>query len=161
MSSALNNFSESDANIPDGSPFQIHLVVSEWNLEITQSLFNGAKKTLIDKGVDPKNIKLYMVPGSFELIHGSKKAQEENPNAVIAIGSVIQGETKHFEFICNSVAQGIKDLNINSEVPVIFCVLTDDNLNQAKERSGGKFGNKGEEAAIAAIKMANFHSKQA
>jgi 6,7-dimethyl-8-ribityllumazine synthase len=102
-----------------------------------------------------------MVPGSFELIHGSKKAQEENPNAVIAIGSVIQGETKHFEFICNSVAQGIKDLNINSKVPVIFCVLTDDNLNQAKERSGGKFGNKGEEAAIAAIKMANFHSKQA
>jgi 6,7-dimethyl-8-ribityllumazine synthase len=161
MSSLLNNISGSDANTPDGSPFRIHMVVSEWNLDITQSLFNGAKKTLIDKGVKLKNIKLSMVPGSFELIHGSKKAQEENPNAVIAIGSIIQGETKHFEFICNSVAQGIKDLNINSNVPVIFCVLTDDNLNQAKERSGGKFGNKGEDAAIAAIKMANFHLKQA
>ncbi len=161
MASALNKFSKHDANnVPNGSPYHIHLVVSEWNSTITSSLLDAARRTLIDEGVNPENIKLSMVPGSFELIYGAKKAQEQNPDAVIAIGSVIQGETKHFEFICNSVAQGIKDLNIHYNVPVIFCVLTDDNLNQAQDRSGGKHGNKGVEAAIAALKMANFHSKQ-
>lgn len=162
MASALNNLSEYDANnIPDGNKFHIHLVVSEWNQAITFSLAEGAKKTLIDEGVNPKHIKLSKVPGSYELIYGAKKAQEQKPDAVIVIGSVIKGETKHFEFICHSVAQGIKDLNILNDVPVIFCVLTDDNINQAKDRSGGKHGNKGVEAAIAALQMANLHSKQA
>ena len=161
MASALNNLSEYDANnIPDGSKFHIHLVVSEWNHDITFSLAEGAKKTLIDAGVNQKNMKLSKVPGSYELIYGAKKAQEQKPDAVIVIGSVIKGETKHFEFICHSVAQGIKDLNVHNDVPVIFCVLTDDNLSQAKDRSGGKHGNKGVEAAIAALKMANFHLKQ-
>jgi 6,7-dimethyl-8-ribityllumazine synthase len=161
MSSALNNLSEYDANnIPDGSKFHIHLVVSEWNQAITLSLAEAAKKTLIDEGVNPKHIKWSRVPGSYELIYGAKKAQEQKPDAVIVIGSVIKGETKHFEFICHSVAQGIKDLNVYNDVPVIFCVLTDDNLSQAKDRSGGKYGNKGVEAAIAALKMANFHFKQ-
>ena len=94
------------------------------------------------------------VPGSFELIHGCKKMQQQNVDAVIAIGSVIQGETKHFDFVCQGVAQGIKDLNVIHDIPVIFCVLTDNNMQQAIERSGGKHGNKGTEAAIAAIKMA-------
>jgi len=94
------------------------------------------------------------VPGSFELIYGAKKAQSQNPDAVIAIGSVIQGETRHFEFICQAVAQGIKDLNVQADVPVVFCVLTDDTLEQAQARSGGIHGNKGVEAAIAALQMA-------
>jgi len=88
------------------------------------------------------------------LIYGAKKAQEKKPDAVIAIGSVIQGETPHFDFICQGVAQGIKDLNVQSQVPVIFCVLTDNTLEQAQARSGGKHGNKGKEAAVAALKMA-------
>ena len=103
-----------------------------------------------------ENIIVWDVPGSFELIYGSKKAQKNNPNAVIAIGSIIQGETKHFEYVCQAVAHGIKDLNINSDVPVIFCVLTDSNIEQAKARSGGKHGNKGYEAAFAALKMAEL-----
>ena len=104
-----------------------------------------------------ENIIVWDVPGSFELIYGSKKAQKNNPNAVIAIGSIIKGETKHFEYVCQAVAHGIKDLNINSDVPVIFCVLTDSNIEQAKARSGGKHGNKGNEAAIAALKMAELN----
>jgi len=93
------------------------------------------------------------VPGSFELIYGAKKAQTYNPDAVIVIGSVIQGQTKHFDFVCQAVSQGIKDLNIQSEVPVVFCVLTDNTLEQAQDRSGGKHGNKGVEAAVAALQM--------
>ena len=99
------------------------------------------------------NIKVWDVPGSFELIYGAKKAQTYNPDAVIVIGSVIQGQTKHFDFVCQAVSQGIKDLNIQSEVPVVFCVLTDNTLEQAQDRSGGKHGNKGVEAAVAALQM--------
>ena len=99
------------------------------------------------------------VQGSFELIYGAKHAQSKGFDAVIVIGSVIQGETKHFDFVCEGVAQGIKDLNIQSTIPVIFCVLTDNNLQQAIDRSGGKHGNKGIEAAVAALKMAQL-SKQ-
>ena len=102
MASVLYNLSEYDANnIPDGSKFHIHLVVSEWNHDITFSLAEGAKKTLIDAGVNQKNINLSKVPGSYELIYGAKKAQEQKPDAVIVIGSVMKGETKHFTFICN------------------------------------------------------------
>ena len=108
MASALNNLSEYDANnIPDGSKFHIHLIVSEWYHDITFSLAEGAKKTLIDAGVNQKNIKLSKVPGSYELIYGAKKAQEQKPDAVIVIGSVIKGETKHFEFICHSSTSSI------------------------------------------------------
>ena len=96
------------------------------------------------------------MPGSFELVYGAKKMQQQFVDAVIAIGSVIQGETKHFDFVCEGVTQGIKDLNILHDVPVIFCVLTDNTMQQAIERSGGKHGNKGTEAAIAAIKMAQL-----
>jgi len=155
MASSQKNLSHYDSqNVPDGSDFSFALVVSDWNKEVTEALFQGALKTLQKHRVKNSQIKRMNVPGSFELIYGAKKAQEGNPDVVIAIGSVIQGATKHFDFICHAVANGVKDLNIQSEVPVIFCVLTDNSLDQAQERSGGKHGNKGVEAAIAALQMA-------
>ena len=157
MATANKNLSDYDkASIPNASKFRFGIVISEWNSNITEGLFKGAYDTLIDNGVLPNNIIRWDVPGSFELIYGSKKMQEQMVNAVIAIGSVIQGETKHFDYVCEAVSQGIKDLNVNRETPVIFCVLTDNNMQQAIERSGGKHGNKGTEAAIAAIKMAEL-----
>jgi len=158
---ATANLSAYDLNsVPDGSPFTIHLVVSQWNKEITTPLSEGAIETLKKHGVRVENIKLWEVPGSFELIYGAKKAQSLNPDAVIAVGSVIKGETMHFDFVCQAVSQGIKDLNVASEVPVIFCVLTDDTIQQAKDRSGGKHGNKGTEAAVAALQMSQLRAAQ-
>lgn len=157
MATANKNLSDYDkSSIPNANKFRFGIVVSEWNDTITEGLYEGAYNTLIEHGVLPNNIIRWNVPGSFELIYGSKKMQEQMVNAVIAIGSVIKGETKHFDFVCEAVAQGIKDLNVIRETPVIFCVLTDDNLQQAIDRSGGKHGNKGTEAAIAAIKMAEM-----
>ncbi|GAA4269891.1 6,7-dimethyl-8-ribityllumazine synthase [Hyunsoonleella aestuarii] len=157
MATANKNLSDYDkTTIPNANKFRFGIVVSEWNDTITEGLYQGAYNALIDNGVLPSNIVRWDVPGSFELIYGSKKMQEQMVNAVIAIGSVIQGETKHFDFVCEAVSQGIKDLNVIRETPVIFCVLTDNNLQQAQERSGGKHGNKGTEAAIAAIKMAEL-----
>lgn len=144
--------------IASGVKLRIGIVVSEWNSDITSALYKGAFDALIDLGVQPSNIIKWEVPGSFELVYGAKKMQEQMVNAVIAIGSVIQGETKHFDFVCNAVSQGIKDLNVNRETPVIFCVLTDDTKQQAIDRSGGKHGNKGVEAAVAAVKMAHLRS---
>ena len=154
MATALSNLSayNSDA-VPDGTSFTVHLVVSQWNDTITSSLQEGAVTTLLKHKVQESNIKVWNVPGSFELIYGAKKAQSYIPDAVIVIGSVIQGQTKHFDFVCEAVSQGIKDLNVHSEVPVIFCVLTDNTLEQAQDRSGGKHGNKGVEAAVAALQM--------
>ena len=146
--------------VPDGSSFKIHLVVSQWNNNITSDLKEGAINTLLKNNVKQANIKVWHVPGSFELVYGTKKAQSFDPDAVIAIGSIIQGQTKHFDFVCESVSQGIKDLNVHSEVPVIFCVLTDYNLKQAQNRSGGKHGNKGVEAAVAALKMIQIRHTQ-
>ena len=157
MATENKNLSEYDkTTIPDASKFRFGIVVSEWNESITEALYQGAYNTLVDNGVAPNNIIRWDVPGSFELIYGSKKMQEQMVNAVIAIGSVIRGETKHFDFVCEGVAQGVKDLNVMRETPVIFCVLTDNTLEQAQARSGGKHGNKGTEAAIAAIKMAEL-----
>ena len=154
MSTALTNLSSYDSKlVPDGTSFKIHLVVSQWNNTITSDLKESAINTLLKNNVKQANIKVWYVPGSFELVYGTKKAQSFDPDAVIAIGSIIQGQTKHFDFVCEAVSQGIKDLNIQSEVPVIFCVLTDHNLKQAQDRSGGKHGNKGVEAAVAALKM--------
>ena len=157
MATANKNLSDYDkATIPNANKFRFGIVVSEWNDTVTEGLYQGAYDALIDNGAEPNNIIRWNVPGSFELIYGCKKMQEQMVNAVIAIGSVIQGETKHFDFVCEGVTQGIKDLNIIRETPVIFCVLTDNNMQQAIDRSGGKHGNKGTEAAIAAIKMANL-----
>lgn len=135
----------------------IGLVVAEWNSNITDALFKGAFNTLVENGVAQKNIISIKVPGSFELIYGAKHLIETHKlNAVIIIGSVIQGETKHFDFICSAVSQGVKDLNIKYNTPVIFCLLTDNTLQQAVDRSGGKHGNKGIECAVAALKMATL-----
>ena len=157
MATENKNLSEYDkTTIPNAKDFRFGIVVSEWNETITEGLYKGAFNALVDCGTFPENIIRWDVPGSFELIYGAKKMQQQYVNAVIAIGSVIQGETKHFDFVCQGVTQGIKDLNILHDVPVIFCVLTDNTMQQALDRSGGKHGNKGTEAAIAAIKMAEL-----
>ena len=154
MASANNNtFSYDDSKVPNGKDLRIALIVAQWNKTITDKLYQGAKKTLLEHNVMAENIVKFEVPGSFELIYGASQAQAQNFDVVIAIGCIIQGETRHFEFIGNAVAQGIKDLNLNGKSPVIFCVLTDDNIRQSQARSGGKFGNKGVEAAIAALRM--------
>ena len=157
MATAHKNLSQFDPDqLPAGKGLSIALVVAQWNHEITAALYEGAKATLLSAGVQAADITTYRVPGSFELIYGSKHAQSKNPDAVIAIGSVIQGATKHFDFVCQAVSQGIKDLNVQSNIPVIFCVLTDNTLEQAQDRSGGKHGNKGVEAAVAALQMADL-----
>ena len=154
MASANKNISSyDDLNIPDGKHLRIAIVVAQWNQAITNKLYLGARETLLKHNVVAENIVKFNVPGSFELIYGASKAQDQNFDVVIAIGCIIQGETRHFEFISNAVTQGIKDLNLNGKSPVIFCVLTDNNIRQSQARSGGKFGNKGVEAAIAALKM--------
>ena len=143
--------------IPNAKQLRFGIVVSEWNGAITEALYQGAYNALVDCGAMPENIIRWNVPGSFELTFGCKKMiKAEKVDALIAIGSVIRGETSHFDFVCNATAMGIKDLNVAYDIPVIFCVLTDDTLQQAKDRSGGKHGNKGTEAAIAAIQMANL-----
>lgn len=159
MATENKNLSQYDKNtLPNVSQLSFGIVVSEWNEDVTEGLFNGAFETLIDNGVAPDNIKRWNVPGSFELIYGCSKMMKKNPElaGIIAIGSVIQGETKHFDFVCDGVTQGIKDLNLMATIPVIFCVLTDNNKQQSLDRSGGKHGNKGVEAAVAAIKMTEF-----
>ena len=140
--------------LPNANDLKFGIVVSRWNSNITDNLLKGSLDLLYSKKVPKDNIQILSVPGSFELVYGCKKMQQKQVDVVIAIGSVIKGETKHFEFICNATSNGIKDLNVNGRCPVIFCVLTDDSMEQSIARSGGKLGNKGTEAAIAAIKMA-------
>ncbi|MFV8226514.1 6,7-dimethyl-8-ribityllumazine synthase [Christiangramia aquimixticola] len=159
MATEGKNLSQYDKNtIPNAKDFRFGIVVSEWNEEITEGLFQGAFDAWIENNVKKENIVRWNVPGSFELIYGCKKMQEsfEMLDAIVAVGNVIQGETKHFDFVCEGVTQGIKDLNVQSDIPVIFCVLTDNNIEQSRARSGGEHGNKGTEAAIAAIKMAQL-----
>ena len=158
MATENKNLSHYDKeSIPNAREFRFGIVVSEWNANITEGLYQGAIGALLDCGALESNIIRWNVPGSFELTFGCKKLiRQEKLDAVIAIGSVIQGETKHFDFVCSATAQGIKDLNVQLDVPVIFCVLTDNTVQQAVDRSGGKHGNKGAEAAIAAIKMATL-----
>ncbi|WP_430613738.1 6,7-dimethyl-8-ribityllumazine synthase [Flavobacterium sp. JP2137] len=155
MATANKNLSEyNKATLPDAKEFTVGIVVSEWNDQVTNGLFAGAQAALLDCGLLPENLVRWDVPGSFELIFGAKKMIETlEVDAVIVIGCVIKGETMHFEFVCEGVTHGIKDLNLISEVPVIFCVLTDNNEQQSLDRSGGIHGNKGTEAAVAALKM--------
>ena len=158
MATIHKNLSTYDKNtIPNAKEFRFGIVISEWNSNITEGLKKGAIDTLLENGVTEDNIITWDVPGTFELPFGSKHMlQTQDVDAVIAIGSVIQGETKHFDFVCSGTAQGIMDLNIHGDVPVIFCVLTDNDMQQAIDRSGGIHGNKGTEAAVAAIKMATL-----
>ncbi len=158
MASNLKNLSQhSSKNITDMSSKKFGIVVSEWNDEVTEALYSGAIQTLLENGVNRDNIYRKSVPGSFELILGGQwLAQEEQIDAVLCLGCVIQGETRHFDFICDAVAQGIKDVNLKHNKPVIFGVLTTDTMQQALDRAGGKHGNKGDEAAITAVKMLGF-----
>ena len=153
---ATTNLSYYDkATIPNAKQFRFGIVVSEWNPEITRNLQKGAIETLIHCGAEKSNIISWDVPGSFELVYGCKKMIEsQQVDAIIAVGNVIQGETKHFDFICEAVGQGITNLNIKYNLPVIFGVLTPHTMQQALDRAGGVHGNKGDEAAITAIKMA-------
>jgi 6,7-dimethyl-8-ribityllumazine synthase len=155
MSSADKNLSSVEGSgVPDAAPFRFGIVYSEWNHEITHALKAGAEKTLIAYGAKPENILVREVPGSFELTLGAQyMAEFSQVDAVICLGCVIQGETRHFDFICDAVAKGITDLNIKYNKPFIFGVLTPDNQQQALDRAGGKHGNKGDEAAVTAIKM--------
>lgn len=155
MSTANRNLSSVEGSaLSDASEFRFGIVWSEWNLEITGALRDGAVKTLLAAGAKEENIIIKAVPGSFELtLGGQYMAEYANVDAVICLGCVIQGETRHFDFICDAVAKGITNLNIKYNKPVIFGVLTPDNQQQAIDRAGGKHGNKGDEAAITAIKM--------
>lgn len=155
---ATTNLSEYEPlHINNAEEFSIGIVFSEWNDFITHNLRDAAIEILAKEGVKRENIHLYKVPGAFELSYASIQLCKTNKyDAVIAIGCVIRGETPHFDYVCSAVAQGIKDCNILTETPTIFCVLTDDNKEQSIARSGGNLGNKGVEAAVTALQMINF-----
>lgn len=155
MSSAHKNLSAVEGSrVMNASKYKFGIVYSEWNSEITKALLNGAVQTLLKNGVKAENIIEKTVPGSYELTLGAQFfADKTNVDAVICLGCVIQGETKHFDFICDAVANGLTNLNIKYNTPFIFGVLTTNTQQQAIDRSGGKHGNKGDEAAITAIKM--------
>ena len=158
MSTQLKNLSDfSHTEIPTAAPYRFGIVVAEWNAQITNALYQGAYQSLINHGALPDNIFNYPVPGSFELTSGADLLLKNlQLDAVICLGCVIQGETRHFDFICNAVANGISNVAIKYSKPVIFGVLTTDNQQQAIDRSGGIHGNKGDEAAFTAIKMAHL-----
>jgi 6,7-dimethyl-8-ribityllumazine synthase len=155
MSSKNKNLSSySISKNIDASDMNFAIVVSEWNNEITAALLNGAVNTLKKHGSKEDNIRTISVPGSFELALAAQfMAESGNYDAIICLGCVIQGETRHFDFICQGVTQGIMDLNLKFNLPFIFGVLTTETFEQAKDRAGGKHGNKGDEAAVTAIKM--------
>ncbi len=155
MATTLKNLSHySDKNLVDISDKKFAIIVAEWNAEITEALLKGAVETLKYHGAVSSHLKTVFVPGSFELPLGAQKfAKKKKYDAVICLGCIIQGETKHFDFIAQAVAHGIMDVGLKYDKPVVFGVLTTDNMDQAIDRAGGKHGNKGEEAAITAIKM--------
>jgi 6,7-dimethyl-8-ribityllumazine synthase len=140
--------------LPGAQDLRFALIVSQWNSEITNRLYDGAHQILQQQ--QAKQIDRIDVPGSFELVYASRVAIKKNYDAIIAIGNVIRGETSHFDYVCQGVTNGIQQLNAMGTVPVIFCVLTDDTIEQSRARSGGSLGNKGEEAAVAAILMASL-----
>ena len=155
---ATRNLSEyNSAQVPDASNMCFGIVVAEWNPEITEALLNGCVGTLEKHGALPENIHVKTVPGSFELIYGAHQMSlNDGYDAIIILGCVIRGETPHFDYICQGVTQGIARLNATGSIPVIYGLLTTNDQQQAKDRSGGRLGNKGDECAIDAIKMAKF-----
>ncbi len=156
MSSLHKNLSDfSHLKVASAANKKFAIVVSQWNASITSSLLNGAIETLLEHGAEEQDIQVIEVPGSYELISGADIVlQKQALDAVICLGCVIQGETRHFDFICSAVAHGLAHVGLKYTKPVIFGVLTTDNQEQAMDRSGGKHGNKGSEAAITAIQMA-------
>ncbi|MCD6332226.1 MAG: 6,7-dimethyl-8-ribityllumazine synthase [Bacteroidales bacterium] len=161
MSTATHNLSDyTPGEVPSGSGRRFALVISEWNKEITEILAEGAYDTLISFGVDPGNIFTQWVPGSFELPLGAQFILEHEPvDAVILLGCIIQGETRHFDFICQGVTQGTMEVGLKFSKPVVFGILTTLTMKQAKDRAGGKHGNKGVEAAVTALKMVSLKEK--
>jgi 6,7-dimethyl-8-ribityllumazine synthase len=158
VATALKNLSEySKDNVPNGADFKVGIVVSEWNDSITLNLLEGAKKALLENAVLEENILIRFVPGAFELPLGAQFLLDNTDvDGVIAIGVVIQGETRHFDFVCQGATQGIMQVNLEYNSPVSFCLLTDNTIQQSIDRSGGKHGNKGTECAIACLKMIGF-----
>lgn len=157
MATQNKNLSEYDKNsLPNIKNTRFGIVTSQWNFPITENLRKGAIQTLLDCGASQENITEIAVPGSFELVSGARKLLTQNLDAIIVIGCVIQGETKHFDFVCQGVTHGISHLNAIQNTPIIFCVLTDNTWEQSVARSGGELGNKGVEAAITAIQMAHI-----
>ena len=158
MATAYHNLSDYDSkSIPDASNMCFGIVVAEWNPEITDALLMGAVTTLEKHGALPENIHVKRVAGTFELVYGAHQMTlNDGYDAVIALGAVIRGETPNFDCICNGISTGFAQLNATSAVPVIFGVLTTNTMQQAIDRAGGRLGNKGEECAVAAIKMAKF-----
>lgn len=161
MATNLKNLSDYNAHeMPDAQDFKLGIVVAEWNKEITGALCDGACKTLLKHGAKEENINISYVPGTFELTLGAQlMAENAAVDAVIVLGCVIQGETRHFDFICQGITQGITALNMKYNMPFIFGVLTTDNQQQALDRAGGKHGNKGDEAAFTALKMIDLQRK--
>ena len=155
MATELHNLSDYDpTKVPSGKGRRIAIVTAEWNPDITYALRDGAVNTLLVNGVEKENIELFSVPGSFELIYGaSRLVKSEKYDAVIAIGCVIRGDTPHFDYICEGVTAGLSQLNVTGDTPVIFGLITTNNLEQAQERSGGRLGNKGDECAVTALHM--------
>jgi 6,7-dimethyl-8-ribityllumazine synthase len=161
MSSVNKNLSQPEGSfVPNGKGMRIGIVVAEWNIAITGALRDGAINTLLENGVLEKDIVLHYVPGSFELTMGAQFLCDDNSiDAVITLGCVIQGETRHFDFICNAVAHGVTNVSLKYNKPVIFGVLTPNTLQQAEDRAGGKHGNKGDEAAVTVLKMIALKSR--
>lgn len=159
MATSLKNLSDYNIqSVPDATGYRVAIVVSEWNEEVTGALCDGAIKTLIKHGVKEEDILKKYVPGSFELTHASRSiAALTDVDSVIAIGCVIRGDTPHFDYICQGVTQGISELNVKYPIPFIYGVLTTENQQQALDRCGGIHGNKGDEAAITAIKMIHLN----
>ena len=158
---ATKNLSKGiNEEMPSAGHFSFGIVVSEWTQDITENLLKGALQALKKGGVAKKNIHVVWVPGSFELAHGAQLLIEsQSLDAVICLGSIIKGETPHFDFVSQATAQGIMNVGLQYALPVVFGVLTDANHDQAKARSGGKLGNKGVEAGVTAIKMALLRDK--
>lgn len=155
MATELHNLSDYDpSRVPSGAGRKVGIVYAEWNSEITYALRDGAVQTLLNNGVSSEDISLASVPGSFELIYGATQmAKSGKYDSIIAIGCVIRGDTPHFDYICEGVTQGLSQLNVQYDVPVIFGLITTNNLLQAQERSGGRLGNKGDECAVTALHM--------
>lgn len=158
MATAYQNLSEYDFNsVPNGVGKKIGIVVAEWNKNITEKLLEGACNTLEKHGVLAQDIFVKRVPGSFELTFGAKRITEtKDLDAVIVLGCVVRGDTPHFDYVCSGVTQGITELNLMYDIPFIFGLLTTDTMQQSEDRAGGKYGNKGDEAAVTALKMINF-----
>ncbi len=154
MSSSDKNLSNFSSSIPDGGNLRVGIVCAEWNSNITDALLKGAISLLKKSGVDSQNITTLYVPGTFELPFAAQQLAElQEIDGVICIGCVVQGETPHFTFICQATAQGIMDVGLKFNKPIIFGVLTTNTIQQAEDRAGGIHGNKGEEAAFSLLKM--------